>query len=81
MLADTEHLLALFPAPELSVKERAERILHVAKVAQARLDACSLKQSNARPLRWRISHSQWQRIPARLSPWRWHATPNWSKRS
>lgn len=67
MLVDTERLLALFPAPDLSVKERAERILHMAKVAQARLDDCSLNKVTPVPVLAKLE-SQWQRIPSRLTP-------------
>ena len=67
MLADTERLLALSPAPDLSVKERAERILHMAKVAQARLDDCSLNKVTPVPVLANLE-SQWQRIPSGLTP-------------
>jgi len=67
MRSDTEHLLALFPTQELSVKERAERILHMAKVAQARLDDCSLNKVTPVPSLADLE-SQWQRIPSKLTP-------------
>ena len=67
MLADTEHLLALFPTPDLSVEERAERILYMVKVAQARLDDCSLNKVTPVPFLAELE-SQWQRIPSRLTP-------------
>ncbi len=41
MLADTVDLLALYPESDLEIRERADRILHVARLSQARLDACS----------------------------------------
>lgn len=40
MLADSDHLLLLYPDPDLSVRARAERILNNRKIASQRFTAC-----------------------------------------
>jgi Tfp pilus assembly protein PilF len=66
MLADSVRLLALFPAPELSVDDRAERILHAAKVAEARLDLCSSSKGGSVASLVDLA-AKWQLLPTKLS--------------
>ncbi len=65
MLAQAIQVLNLYPEDELAPQERAERILHAAKIAQARLAACSNNQSVlAAPLAGLLAN--WQQVPTRL---------------
>lgn len=65
MLADTDHILLLYPSPDLNVRARAERILSNRKIAQERLANC-LSTKAAVPPELQSLSSQWQQLPARL---------------
>jgi tetratricopeptide (TPR) repeat protein len=67
MLADTIELLNLYPAPNLEVGERAQRILHAGMVAQTRLAACTAKGISHDPQLAGLA-AKWQQIPAKLRP-------------
>ena len=56
-------LLALYPSPELSVRERAARILHNVKTARAHFMACAAGQVTAQP----ALAARWQQVPQNLS--------------
>jgi Tfp pilus assembly protein PilF len=66
MLAETNQLLDLFPGSELKVTERSERVLHAAKTAQSRLDACL--GMAAVPVASLVDLSgKWQQLPVNLT--------------
>jgi Tfp pilus assembly protein PilF len=67
-LAQIEHLLALYPAPDLTVRERAERILHNIDVAKERMTECSAPtpDGNSPPLA--ALNSRWLLVPDTLKP-------------
>jgi tetratricopeptide (TPR) repeat protein len=66
MLADTIHLLNLYPATDLEVGERAQRILHAATIAQARLAACTANRTSHDPHLADLT-TKWQQVPAKLN--------------
>jgi tetratricopeptide (TPR) repeat protein len=63
MMTDSARILALYPGDNLSVRERAQRILNNKKIAQKRFAACladkSKNHSSLQPL-----ISDWQQIPS-----------------
>ncbi|HEX3435981.1 MAG TPA: tetratricopeptide repeat protein, partial [Pseudacidobacterium sp.] len=66
MLADADHILLLYPEPDLSVRARAERVLADRKIAQERLAAClSMKTEVPKPLQ--DLANLWQMLPKTLS--------------
>ena len=67
MLADTIQLLNLFPAANLDVGQRAQRILHAATTAQTRLAACTANGTSQDPQLAGLA-TKWQQIPAKLTP-------------
>lgn len=60
--SDATHLLALYPSPELSVRERAERILHNVQIARARFTSCIAGQAASQP----ALATRWQQVPQSL---------------
>ena len=66
MLSDADHILLLYPGPELSVRARSERILGNKKIAQARLADC-LSSKSAVPSELQDLVPEWQQLPAKLS--------------
>jgi tetratricopeptide (TPR) repeat protein len=67
MLADSDHILLLYPSEDLSIRARAMRVLANRKTAQERLAAClSTKSVVPQPLQ-EIA-SQWQQLPKVLQP-------------
>jgi tetratricopeptide (TPR) repeat protein len=67
MLADSIDLLALYPESDLEIRERADRILHVARIAQTRLEACSASKPIPVASLADLS-AQWQGNRAQLKP-------------
>ncbi len=67
MLADTIDLLALYPESDLEIRERADRILHAARIAQARLPACSASKATSVASLADLA-AQWQENRATLTP-------------
>jgi tetratricopeptide (TPR) repeat protein len=65
MRSDADHILLLYPSPELSLRARAERILADKKIAQERLAAC-LSTKTTVPPQLQTLADQWQHLPARL---------------
>lgn len=62
MLADSDHILLLYPGAGLSVRARAQRVLANRKTAQERLAAClSTKSSVPQPLQ--DLANRWQQLP------------------
>jgi tetratricopeptide (TPR) repeat protein len=66
-LADTVHLLALYPAPDLSARARAERIWHDVKTARERWTDCSEGTSAGDAAKFGNLRSRWAQVPADLS--------------
>lgn len=62
MLSDADHIVLLYPGPELSVSARAERILANRKTAQERLAAC-LSTKTTVPIDLQALVGQWQQLP------------------
>jgi Tfp pilus assembly protein PilF len=62
-LAYTVHLLALYPAPELTPRERALRILHNVDIARARMEDCSASTPAANSPALAALASRWQAVP------------------
>ena len=67
MLADTQRLLALYPAPELKVMERAKRILEAANIARQRLNTCMANTTTPIASLADLS-AQWQQVPPNTTP-------------
>jgi tetratricopeptide (TPR) repeat protein len=67
MLTDTVQLVNLYPATNLEVGERAQRILHAATVAQARLVACTANGTSHDPQLAGLA-AKWQQVPAKAKP-------------
>jgi tetratricopeptide (TPR) repeat protein len=67
MLADATKLLDLYPGTDLKVGERAQRILHAATVAQARLNVCMANGKVSDPQLAGLA-AKWQQVPANLKP-------------
>lgn len=65
MLADSQRLLALYPDPDLSVRERAKRIANAAKIARARLNECFTSANAAGEMA--VLQGQWQQLPKRMT--------------
>lgn len=65
MLSDADHLLLLYPGPELGVHARAERILNDRKTAQQRLAAC-LSSKTAVPPELQTLADKWRQMPTTL---------------
>ncbi len=65
MLSDSDHILLLYPGPELSVQSRAGRILGNRKIAQERLAVC-LSSKTAVPPELQALANQWQQLPPTL---------------
>jgi tetratricopeptide (TPR) repeat protein len=65
MLADSIRILDLYPSPELSVRARAERVMHAVKIARARLNECFADTNSAGELA--DLQGQWQQIPTNLT--------------
>lgn len=65
MLADSDHILVLFPGPDLSVSARAERILNARKIAQQRLAACLLTTPSVSS-QLQTLVNKWQQMPATI---------------
>lgn len=65
MLSDADHILLLYPGPDLSVRARAERILENKKIAEQRLADC-LSSKSAVPPELQELVPQWQQLPAKL---------------
>ena len=65
MLSDADRILLLYPAPELSVRARAERILSNRRVAQERLATCMSSKSPI-PAELQSLAAKWQQLPATL---------------
>ncbi|HYK35514.1 tetratricopeptide repeat protein [Alloacidobacterium sp.] len=66
MLADADHILLLFPGPELSLRARADRILSNRKIAQERLAECLNTKTAVLPELQALA-DQWQHLPDKLS--------------
>jgi len=67
MLAETTQLLNLYPGSDTRVGERAQRILHAATIAQARLNACVSAGKLNDPELADLT-AKWQQIPPKLTP-------------
>jgi len=65
MLSDADHILLLYPGPDLNVRDRAERILANRNTAQDRLTSC-LSTKTVIPPELQALNNQWQQIPATL---------------
>ena len=65
MLSDADHILLLYPGPDLSVAARAERILANKKTAQERIAACLSTKTSVPPDLQALS-DQWQQLPPTL---------------
>ena len=65
MLSDADHILLLYPGPELSVRGRAQRILGNKKIAQERLADCLSSKTTVPPALQTMA-DRWQQLPARL---------------
>ncbi|HTZ88995.1 MAG TPA: tetratricopeptide repeat protein [Alloacidobacterium sp.] len=65
MLSDSDHILLLYPGPELSIRDRAERILNNRKIAQQRLAACLSSKTTIPPALQALAN-QWQQLPKTL---------------
>lgn len=65
MLSDADHILLLYPGPELSVRARAERILVNRTIAQSRLMECLGTKSTVPPALQTLA-PRWQEMPSRL---------------
>jgi tetratricopeptide (TPR) repeat protein len=65
MLGDTVQLLDLYPGTDLKVGDRAQRILHAAMVAQARLATCTASGRSQDPQIVALT-TKWQQVPAKL---------------
>lgn len=65
MLSDADHILLLYPGPELSVQARAERILNNRKIAQQRLEACVASKTPVPPQLQSLLE-EWQKMPSTL---------------
>jgi len=65
MLSDADHILLLYPGPELSVRARAERILADRKIAQERLADCLISKSTVPPALQTLA-DQWRQLPSTL---------------
>ena len=65
MLSDADHILLLYPGPELSVRARTERILANRRVAQNRLAECLSSKSTVPPALQKLA-GQWQQLPSTL---------------
>jgi tetratricopeptide (TPR) repeat protein len=66
-LADTVHLLALYPGPELSTRARAERILHNVNTARARMTDCSAATPEGNTPALAGLADRWQAVPSKLT--------------
>jgi Tfp pilus assembly protein PilF len=62
MLADSDHILLLYPGDDLSVRVRAMRVLANRKTAQERLASC-LSTKSAIPQSLQDIANQWQQLP------------------
>jgi tetratricopeptide (TPR) repeat protein len=60
--SDATRLLALYPSPELSVRERAARILHNVQTARTRFTSCAARRATAQP----ALTARWQQVPQNL---------------
>jgi tetratricopeptide (TPR) repeat protein len=65
MLADSDHILLLYPGVDLNVRSRAERILNNKDIAQKRLADCLNDKTVAPPALQSLA-AQWQQLPSRL---------------
>lgn len=74
LLADSVHILLLYPSPELSVQARAERILADKKIAQERLAACLSAATQVPPILQDLA-SQWQLLPTKITVLRLEQNP------
>lgn len=72
MLADSIHILLLYPSTELSVRARAERIAHARKIASARLASCvnPLKAAAFTDL-----NARWKALPPKVNVLRLERDP------
>jgi tetratricopeptide (TPR) repeat protein len=66
-LADTVHLLALYPGPELSTRARAERTLHNVNTARARMTDCSGATPEGNTPALAGLADRWQAVPSKLT--------------
>lgn len=66
-LADTVHLLALYPGPELSAQTRAVRILHDVGTARDRMTACSAGTPGSNVPALAALATRWQAAPSNLT--------------
>lgn len=73
MLENSERILALYPNPDLSVRERAERVQAAARIVQARLAAC-FAQTNANGELLSLT-GQWSQLPRQLTVRRLERSP------
>jgi tetratricopeptide (TPR) repeat protein len=65
MLANSDHILLLYPGSDLSVRARAERVLANRKTAQDRLASC-LSTKAAVPAPLQTLADQWQGLPKNI---------------
>lgn len=65
LLANSDHLLLLYPGPDLSVRARAERVLAIRKIAQDRLASC-VGRKTAVPAPLQTLANQWQQLPRNI---------------
>lgn len=65
MLADADHILLLYPGPDLSVRDRAQRILTNRNIAQQRLADCLTTKTTVPPELQTLA-GQWQQLPQSL---------------
>jgi tetratricopeptide (TPR) repeat protein len=65
MLADSDHILLLYPGTDQNVRARAERILGNKKTAQERLTACLSTKSTVSSDIQTLA-DQWRQLPAKL---------------
>lgn len=65
-LQTSQQVLLLFPAPDLSARARAERILADKKIARTRLTSCSASATAASPQLAPVI-TQWDQLPAHLT--------------
>jgi Tfp pilus assembly protein PilF len=67
-LADAVHVLALYPAPELTARARAERIWHNVQTSRERWMACS-EGTTAAPNAPSLAQlsARWQQLPSNLN--------------
>lgn len=66
MLADAAHILTLYPAPELPVRVRAERVANARRIAAKRFAACT-DAEGAQLNSLNDLSARWKQMPAKLT--------------